>query len=43
MSGSQGFFFLLLFAFLLIVMGFQGSLGTTIAILFSPAHVTITE
>lgn len=30
-----------MFALFLIVIGFQGSLGTTIAILFSPQEVAI--
>lgn len=40
-SGQAGWLLLLLLSFFLIIIGIQGNLGTTIAILFAPKHVSI--
>ena len=40
-SGQIGWLLLFMLSIFLIVIGFQGNLGTTIAILFSPTQVLI--
>jgi hypothetical protein len=42
-EGQKGFFFLFLLAIFLIVIGIQGNLGLSFAILFCPAYVTLDE
>jgi hypothetical protein len=41
-SGQQGWLFLMMLALFLIVIGIQGNLGVTFAVLFTPAYVTVT-
>lgn len=40
-SGQAGWLILFLLSLFLIIIGFQGNLGTTIAIVFSPTQVLI--
>jgi len=42
-EGQKGFFFLFLLSIFLIVIGIQGNLGTTFAILFCPAYISLDE
>ena len=42
-SGQGGFLLLLLFALFFIIIGFQGNLGVTLAILLCPAYVELAE
>lgn len=40
-SGQIAYIFMLMFALFLIIIGFQGNLGVTIGILFTPQDVAI--
>jgi hypothetical protein len=42
-KGQSGFVFLFGLALFLIIIGIQGNLGLTFAILFCPAYVTLDE
>lgn len=42
-KGQSGFFFLFALALFLMIIGVQGNLGVTVAILFSPQYVTLDE
>jgi hypothetical protein len=42
-QGQTGWLLLLLLAIVMIVIGFQGSLGTLFAILFCPRYVSLDE
>jgi hypothetical protein len=41
-SGQQGWLLLMMLSLFLIVIGIQGNLGVTVAILFTPTYVTVT-
>lgn len=42
-NGQIGWIILLVFAIMLIVIGVQGNVGITTAILFCPKYVTVTD
>lgn len=42
-SGQVDWLILLMFALFLIVIGFQGNLGTTVGIIFCPKYVQIDQ
>lgn len=42
-NGQTGWLLLVLFAWMMILIGVQGNLGVTIAILFCPSEVSTTE
>jgi len=42
-KGQNGFFFLFLLSLFLMIIGVQGNLGVSFAILFSPSYVTLDE
>lgn len=42
-QGQTGWLLLLLLAIVMIIIGFQGSLGVVFAILFCPSYVTLDE
>lgn len=42
-SGQRGWILLMMIALMLIIIGAQGNLGMTVAILFCPKYVTLDE